>query len=223
MHLSIPLVDLQPRAVCMAERIAAHMVEPIPPSRQSDRIRLRVPPGLRVVLAEPVVMHFRLRVEVLARVAQVELEFALDWRDGGESSLRDGGRCLAEGGERPLPQQRAIGVHDATWRVPVVGHDGLDGRVVLHRGHGHRPGGRRQPDVLTRARAQGAARAVLAHERAVLVVDIGVAQAIGLAGGASGCVSLQADEKRREARACLYITVFYHCFIEKNSLKNAEF
>jgi len=195
------------QAIRIAERqrIATRVVEPIPPSRQPDRIRLRVLPGLRVVRAESVVVQFRLFVEVLARVAQVELKFSLDRRDGGESSLRDGGRCLAEGGERPLPQQRAIGMHDATWRVQVVGHDGLDSRVVLHRGHGHRPGGRGQPDVLTRARAQGAARAVPAHERAVLVVDIGVAQALGLAGGgAGGCAGPQAGEERHESRACLW-------------------
>lgn len=29
-------------------------------------------------------------------------------------------------------------MHDAARRVEVVGHDGLDGRVVLHHGHGHR-------------------------------------------------------------------------------------
>jgi len=101
-------------------------------------------------------------------------------------------------------QSRAVCMADAARRIQVVGHGGLDGRVVLHRGHGHRPGGRGQPDVLTRARAQGAARAVLTHERAVLVVDIGVAQALGLAGGgAGGGAGPQAGEERHEAGARL--------------------
>jgi len=39
------------------QRIATHIVKPIPSSCQSDRIRLGVPPRLRVVLPETVVLR----------------------------------------------------------------------------------------------------------------------------------------------------------------------
>ena len=93
------------QAIRIAERqrIATRIVEPIPPSRQSDRIRLRVPPGLRVVRPEAVVVQFRLLVEVLAGIAQVELEVALGGWHHGEVLVGHMRGLVAEGRERPLP------------------------------------------------------------------------------------------------------------------------
>ena len=97
-------------------------------------------------------MQSRLLVEVLAGVAQVELELSFDCRDAGEPLRGDGWLLVAKGGVRPLPQQRAVGAGHTPRRVQVVGRDRLEGGRVLDRRDGHRARGRGQPEVVACAR-----------------------------------------------------------------------
>ena len=88
----------------------------IQPTHQPDRIAGQVAPGLRVVIAVPVVVQAGLGVVVLAREAQVERQAA-------------GGDGLAEGPVVGFPGDGAGGIGQHLGRAQVIDVDLVD-RIV---------------------------------------------------------------------------------------------
>ena len=85
----------------------------VQPTHQPDRITGQVAPGLRVVIAVPVVVQAGLAVVVLAREAQVERQVA-------------GGDRLTEGPVVGLPSDGAAVIGQHLGRAQVIDVDVVD-------------------------------------------------------------------------------------------------
>ena len=172
-----------------AQRIPIHIAKPIPPPIQPNRVALRIAACARIVRAEVVVMQPALFIKVLPRIAQVEAH----GRDVGGARRGVGGFVrepfcpqrggfVPVGGVGPLPGGLPVGLRQAPGCAQVVGVDGVQAVVDLC-GHGDRPLGCGQIDVLALPCALCAAHAVFAQEAAVFVVQVSPAQVLCIALG----------------------------------------
>jgi len=140
---------LQAQWILEHQRRAVNVAKPIPPTRKSNRINLRVSSRPRIVLPEVVVMQVRLIIKVLPRVAQVQLDHLaaklravvcivaavsqvaqLSVGKRPASVLEVPGRhrrlVVAKRAVRPLPHRLVLGVCHQARGVQVVAVHGMD-------------------------------------------------------------------------------------------------
>lgn len=103
----------------MIDRICIHITISVDSSLQPNRITLHIPPSLRIIVAEVVVVQPALRIVVLPGEAQVDLGAALAQRF-----------AAAEGVGLPLPGDLAAGVGGQARGVEVVAMEVEQGRVA---------------------------------------------------------------------------------------------